>query len=275
MPQADAGRYCDRCEKTIVDLTTKSDAELLQFFKRKDDKICGRLLDSQLNRQLVPPLPKLSWHWLMPLAVSSVIVSPAAAQNLRPVLAPIGQTPAAIPKSASLPVEPTVSRDTISGRVVDNLNGKPLTGVHVRQKGFENVLAITDSTGRFELAITMENIAVPYSFQLIGYSKVEATLNSNMIVKLTTATNIRLGGISTFSANEGPLIIVHAGKKSCTIDNAKFKDLPQDWIEKIEVLKDATATVIYGSKAVNGVILIGIKKSSAKYFDFSSKKKND
>ena len=36
MQQAGAGRYCDRCEKNIIDLTSKSDAELIRFFKNKE-----------------------------------------------------------------------------------------------------------------------------------------------------------------------------------------------------------------------------------------------
>ena len=34
-------------------------------------------------------------------------------------------------------------------------------------------------------------------------------------------------------------------------------------IESIEVLRDATATAIYGSKAANGVIIINTKKGRA------------
>jgi len=60
MQQVGTGRYCDRCKKNIVDLTTKSDAELLQFFKNKEENVCGRLLSSQLNRKLALPTSKVS-----------------------------------------------------------------------------------------------------------------------------------------------------------------------------------------------------------------------
>ncbi|EOR95243.1 hypothetical protein ADIARSV_1731 [Arcticibacter svalbardensis MN12-7] len=48
-------------------------------------------------------------------------------------------------------------------------------------------------------------------------------------------------------------------------------EISPDWIEKIEVLKEAKATALYGSKAANGVLLIEIKKAYASKIDFSQK----
>lgn len=272
LQQAGSGRYCDHCEKNIIDLTTKSDAELIQFFKNKEDNVCGRLLSSQLDRKLVLPPPKINWHWLMPLAVGAIVVSPAHAQTLRPVMVHSDQTSLLVQASAEPSVKTPLLTDIISGSVVDNVTGKPLKGVKVIQKGFENVLAITDSTGRFELSITEENKAIPFIFELNGYSKVETSLNDNMVVKLSTMVMIRLGGISTVSADKKPLYLVYAGKKSCAIDASRMTDISPDWIEKIEVLKDAKATALYGSKAANGVILVEIKEAYAYKIDFSKKK---
>ncbi len=157
---AGAGRYCDRCEKSILDLTTKSDAELIQFFQNKQDNVCGRLLTSQLNRKLVSPSSKVSWHWLMPLALGSIVVSAAQAQQLRPAMVHSDQTPALSSAALESVVKPLLPADRISGSVMDELTGKPLQGVKVRQKGFENVLAITDSTGRFELDLKEDQISV-------------------------------------------------------------------------------------------------------------------
>lgn len=272
MQQEDAGRYCGSCKKTIIDLTGKSDAELIQFFKNKGDNVCGRLLSSQLDRKLVLPPLKTDWHWLMPLALGAIVVSPAQAQNLRPVMVHSNQTTALISASAEPAVKTPLLTDTISGSVVDDVTGKPLKGVKVIQKGFENVLAITDSTGKFELGITEENKGKPFIFELNGYSKVETSLNDNIMVKLSAVVIVRLGGISTVSADQKPLYLVFAGKKSCAIDASRVTEISPDWIEKIEVLKDAKATALYGAKAANGVILIEIKKAYANKINFSQKK---
>jgi TonB-dependent SusC/RagA subfamily outer membrane receptor len=265
---AGADRYCKSCEKHIVDLTTKSDTDLIQFFKNKKDNVCGRLLSSQLNRELVLPPAKINWHWLLLLAVGAIVVSPVQASELRPVIVEF----TLLKTSTELAVKQPVAVDTINGRVVDVQTGEPLKGVKVRQKGFENVLALTDSAGKFELDLSEENIATEFTFELNGYAKVEAQPNNGMVVKLSVVRTIMLGGISAMPLNKEPLYLVYSGKKSCTIDASRMKELPSDWIEKLDILKDAKATALYGSKAANGVILIGIKKAYAKKIDFSKNK---
>lgn len=271
MQQSGAGRYCDRCEKSILDLTTKSDAELIQFFKNKADNVCGRLLPGQLNRKLVLPAQKMNWHWLMPLAVGAIVVAPAQAQKLSPVIIQSDQTAALLSASVEPDVNKPVLRDTISGRVVDDVTGKPLKGVNVKQKGFGNVLARTDSTGTFKVGITEGDKAAPFTFEFTGYSPVTMSLTDGMVVKLSAARFI-LGGITTISVTRNPLYLVFAGKKSCVIDSSRFALIQPEWIEKIEVLKDAKATALYGAKAAHGVVIIEIKKAYVKNIDFSEKK---
>ncbi|GAB2945949.1 hypothetical protein GCM10027048_08810 [Hymenobacter coalescens] len=55
------GRYCGSCEKMVVDFTGMSDPELLGWFARPTNRICGRFRPGQLGRplsvhpQAVPP----------------------------------------------------------------------------------------------------------------------------------------------------------------------------------------------------------------------------
>lgn len=140
-----AGRYCDRCEKNIVDLTTKSDAELISFFKKKKENVCGRLLSSQINRELLLPRSSAGWHWLLPLAMGAIVASPAQAKELRPLILQEGQSTALPMAPIGIAVTPALTMDTIRGSVVNEYTNEPLKGVKVREKGFENVLAITDS----------------------------------------------------------------------------------------------------------------------------------
>jgi hypothetical protein len=196
MQQAGAGRYCDQCSKNIIDLTHKTDAELIQFFKRKQDNVCGRLLSSQLNRTLVLPPSKMSWQWMLPFALGAVAISPVQAVGLRPVVVQDNHIKDS-PRTSSESVSELHRRgDKIRGRVIDIENGKPLSGVKIRKKGSANVLAITDSTGRFELAITISDVGIPYSFGASGYSTVETSLKSDMLIKLSIQ-KIMLGGISS------------------------------------------------------------------------------
>lgn len=67
--------------------------------------------------------------------------------------------------------------------------------------------------------------------------------------------NIRLRGLSTFGANSQPLIVIDgvSGGSLSLID-------PND-IQSIEVLKDASAAAIYGTRGASGVILVTTKKA--------------
>ncbi|MFA9390787.1 MAG: SusC/RagA family TonB-linked outer membrane protein [Prolixibacteraceae bacterium] len=77
---------------------------------------------------------------------------------------------------------------------------------------------------------------------------------------------IRIRGGSSISANNDPLIVIDG----FPVDNTGISGLsnplstvnPND-IESMTVLKDASATAIYGSRASNGVIIITTKKGKA------------
>jgi TonB-dependent SusC/RagA subfamily outer membrane receptor len=56
------------------------------------------------------------------------------------------------------------------------------------------------------------------------------------------------------------------------MDASRFSLIQPEWIEKIEVLKDAKATALYGAKAAHGAVIIEIKKAYAKQIEFSGKK---
>ncbi|GAB4039162.1 TonB-dependent receptor [Spirosoma gilvum] len=84
---------------------------------------------------------------------------------------------------------------------------------------------------------------------------------------LNNAPVIRIRGVSSISGSSSPLIVIdglpiNSGNVSSggfTVSNALGDINPND-IESLEILKDAGATAIYGSRAAAGVILITTKK---------------
>ncbi len=97
--------------------------------------------------------------------------------------------------------------------------------------------------------------------------------------------NIRIRGTATLNARNSPLIVINGIPYDTQIDEGfdfgsadveKFGSLidvaPED-IESIEVLKDAGATAIWGSKASNGVLMIKTKRGtrSKPIFEYTSK----
>ncbi len=77
--------------------------------------------------------------------------------------------------------------------------------------------------------------------------------------------NIRIRGGSSLNANNRPLIVIDGvpidNTSPAGVSNPLSLINPND-IESFTVLKDASATAIYGSRASNGVIIITTKKGS-------------
>lgn len=93
--------------------------------------------------------------------------------------------------------------------------------------------------------------------------------------QLGAAPRLRIRGTSTLLGNQEPLWVVDGIVRTdpVNVDPAKLNDLDfvnllgnaisgldPESIEQIDVLKDASATAIYGARAANGVIVITTKK---------------
>lgn len=69
-----------------------------------------------------------------------------------------------------------------------------------------------------------------------------------------SGVNLTIRGISSFGGNNSPLIIIDGVQTASGMDNINPND-----VESIQILKDASAAAIYGSRGANGVILIKTK----------------
>jgi len=268
MQTSKVGRYCETCTKHIVDLTTKTDAELIAFFKKKKDNVCGRLLSTQLNRDLVTPAQKSNWQWLLPIALGASIFTPAKADQLKPVIVQNDNLLSSDFSNAQLSDVKVTKDNIVQGKVLNEETGKPLANVKIKRKGFNNVIAITDSAGNFKLLLSDQDKTGTFTFELNGFTVAEQIISNNMVVKMGEL-RIMLGGIATINTSNEPLYVVYSGKRSCEVD---LKKINPDWIEKVDILKDAKAAALYGSKGANGVVLVEIKKQYANKIDFSKKK---
>lgn len=72
-----------------------------------------------------------------------------------------------------------------------------------------------------------------------------------------SGSTIRVRGMNSLQGDTGPLIVIDG------IPGGSMSALNPSDIASVEVLKDASATAVYGSKGANGVILITTKDSSS------------
>lgn len=152
---------------------------------------------------------------------------------------------------------------TLSGRVA----GVQIT--QSREKALEEVVVLG-----YSKTLTKKQSTV--ASNTIGSTFLENRQNSNILKSLQGATpgiNVTVGsgapgsskpfvirGMSTINASSNPLYVIN-GK----VSNSKaFSNLNPNTIDSVSVLKDASATAMYGSRASNGVIIIKTKKLSRK-----------
>ena len=114
------------------------------------------------------------------------------------------------------------------------------------------------------------NLATPsFESQLAGRAAgVQVTTNSGV---LGQAPVIRIRGVGSISSGTFPLVVVDGvpiftGDVGGYANTNALGDINPADIESTEVLKDGSATAIYGSRAANGVILITTKKGKGGRF---------
>ena len=219
----------------------------------------------------------------------------------------------------------------ITGKVTDQKDGSPITGVSVVAKGNVAVGVQTDLNGNYRLSVPINTRSLVFKY--IGYILKEeningSTVNIQMTPELKQLTEVVIvgygtqkranisGAIATISGKEiegkpvttfeqglqgiSPGVNIQSGngklgqgikisiRGSSSIagsnqpliiidgivinnDNLSSNGAPTDPladinfndIESYDILKDASATAIYGSRASNGVILITTKKGKA------------
>ncbi|MBR1489280.1 MAG: TonB-dependent receptor [Bacteroidales bacterium] len=79
-------------------------------------------------------------------------------------------------------------------------------------------------------------------------------------------TSIRIRGVNSLNSSNEPIIVIDGviidAQTGTSTDNALSSINPND-IETMDILKDASATAIYGAQGANGVILITTKRGKA------------
>ncbi len=134
--------------------------------------------------------------------------------------------------------------------------------------GFGSIVR-EDMTGNIASVDSEELSAVPVnSFESALQGKTSGVFIQKSNGKLGQGINIRVRGTSSISASSQPLYVIDgipviSESQSQTADTNPLADLNVDDIESVDILKDASAAAIYGSRGANGVILITTKSGKA------------
>jgi CarboxypepD_reg-like domain/Secretion system C-terminal sorting domain len=174
MTPIEQGRFCESCQKQVVDFTTMTDAEIFSYFQQSSGNTCGRFFNTQLQRDVAATKPgrvlRLKWWWA---AFISGILFTAKAKAQRP--ATYGDTVVVtgykvqkrittMGMVASLPQ----TLQTLQGRVVDH-KGEPMVGVSILMTG-SIYTAVTDSVGKFNIDLPASITKAEIEVSFLGYN---------------------------------------------------------------------------------------------------------
>ena len=193
MKPEEKGRFCLSCQKTVVDFSSMTDRQVLEYFSRYTGSACGRFSNDQLNRPIAAGVQKPDkWYkYLVGLFVPAVLIS-SRHETQGVVSKPIADTTKPASKGDTLkftpPAEDLIVGDyfidfpdiIISGKVINEM-GEPLEGATVRVMS-STQMTTTDSGGNFSLIVArVDSVALHVAY--VGMESKEVKVGARNIEK--------------------------------------------------------------------------------------------
>lgn len=223
MTPQEQGRFCDSCQRCVVDLTGFTDEELYRFLnERKGQKICGRLKSTQLNRRInIPHQPHSTlYKWVIAAGLALVFVA-------SPEESTFAQTPMIqhnIPGIA--PDQPDKVADSIkiSGIVVDNNNDPVISALVIVRSADIEKQVVTDFDGNY--SVTMLPGTYELAVRYIGFKEsitknIKGDHNVRVDVKIHPSEQILTGDITIIYTT--PLIDAYSNGQSKTLSSEEIE----------------------------------------------------
>ncbi|HFC00713.1 MAG TPA: T9SS type A sorting domain-containing protein, partial [Phaeodactylibacter sp.] len=239
------GRFCDSCEKTVIDFSQMTDNELVMFFQKNNHKVCGSFRPDQLNRNFPIPKPYLRYRkWKSAAAIVVGLLAWNAVGAQTPILGDVAVVAVKKEKNPKNNDKDKPSKYKLKG-VVKDKNGEPLIGASILLE--KNKGTITDIDGKFELEIPegWESFEITFSYigyetQVIEFDKKEikegdiaAIKMKESVINLTTIEVIgNPVGLSVFSNIMG-MSVVSRGEKNNAKEEIKSQKENEITISKI------------------------------------------
>ncbi|MFV0553891.1 MAG: SusC/RagA family TonB-linked outer membrane protein [Mangrovibacterium sp.] len=134
----------------------------------------------------------------------------------------------------------------------ENLDEVVVTAFGTAQKK-ESVVGSIQSIRPDDLVVPATNLSNAFAGRLSGVIAYQRTGEPG-----ADGSNFYIRGISTLSGAKEPLIIIDGVEAT----NSSLNALPPEVIESFSILKDATATAMYGTRGANGVLIVSTKSGA-------------
>ncbi|MDB5191558.1 MAG: outer membrane protein nutrient binding [Segetibacter sp.] len=205
-----------------------------------------------------------------PLTGVSVVARPSGSGTVTDNQGKFTLRPGASDRSLEISaVNFTTQTLSISGKTNFTVNLNSSTGnlaeVVVVGYGVQQKRTFTGSASKVDVKDFANLVSPSVDKQLAGRATGVQVTNSGGLVN--SPARIRVRGVQSISQSNDPLIVVDgipiiSGNLAAATNSNTLADINPADIESLEVLKDGSATAIYGSRAAGGVILITTKKGT-------------
>jgi hypothetical protein len=172
MTPQEQGRFCGSCQKVVVDFSVMTDKEVLAYFSKASQQVCGRFSNDQLNKELtIPPAKKLvTWAYVWNILLASALATKTYAQG-QPMVKKLHRTLTREETKLSgfVRVESVeaVIPVKLKGVVLNAQTNQPVPGATISIKGTLNGTS-ADTAGNFQLRIDKKN-TLEVEISAIGY----------------------------------------------------------------------------------------------------------
>ncbi|HEX6431891.1 MAG TPA: carboxypeptidase-like regulatory domain-containing protein [Niastella sp.] len=170
MEPTEQGRFCNNCQKPVVNFVDLTNQEILQYFLEHPFPVCGRMQTSQRDQNFVNSTSKINRN-LSPVAATLLTLATITTEAAHPSPPRVNMIQVQLPNNNQTPATPADSV-LISGTVKDK-HGAPIENAEIV---FDQYKILSDKNGSFQFTLHAE-LTKPTVIQF-SYPKLERQVRS-------------------------------------------------------------------------------------------------
>lgn len=198
MSPIEKGRFCDACQKQVVDFSAMSDREIVQFFKKPPTgSVCGRFMNDQLERDMVIEKKRLPWikYFFQFIFPALVISKQAHTQGMVIRRTPVADTPLLTKGQVKKPS----SLSELKIIVTDSITHLPIPYASVNIISMNSSIQQSNSTkadGAALFQLKKKQEAFDIAISSVGYKSetikvLPADLSDNKVIKVALRVDVK------------------------------------------------------------------------------------
>lgn len=181
MDAAEQGRFCQSCQKTVIDFSMMTDKEILNYITERKTQLCGRFTRDQLNRTLVPETRtrnRFTYFWNLVIATFLSTGAASAQTGSKPTKASSHQDSTRKTDEITVGISLPPGLKWVNGVIKDSKTNRPIPYATVYVKGTRSGLS-TREDGRFGMNIMFDEDELVLVVSADGYVEQEYRIKRN------------------------------------------------------------------------------------------------